>query len=35
VVKEHQDALSGIVPGEWQDQINEEEIIDAEYRVEE
>ncbi len=35
VVKEHQDALNGIVLGEWQDQINEEEIIDAEYRVEE
>ena len=35
VVKEHQAASNGIVPGEWQDPIQEEEIIDAEFRVEE
>ena len=34
VVKEHMDALTQTVVGEWRDQINEEDIIDAEYREE-
>lgn len=35
VVQEHINALTGTVTGEWRDQIEEEDIVDAEYRVEE
>ena len=35
VVKEHMDELTGVVQSEWHDPIDEEEIVDAEYRVEE
>lgn len=35
VVKEHMDSLTGIVDSEWRDPTDEDEIIDAEYRVEE
>jgi hypothetical protein len=35
VVKEHMDTLTGVVDSDWRDPLNEEEIVDAEYRVEE
>lgn len=35
VVKEHIDSLTGVVENEWQEPIDDEDIIDAEYRVEE
>jgi hypothetical protein len=36
IVKEHMDNLSRVVPGEWYDPADDEEnIVDAEYRVEE
>jgi hypothetical protein len=35
VVKEHMDSLTGVVASEWQEPIDDEDIIDAEYRVEE
>lgn len=31
VVKEHMEALAQVVPGEWRDPLDEEEIIDAEF----
>lgn len=35
VVKEHMDALTGVLDSNWRDPIDEDEIIDAEYTVEE
>ena len=35
VVKEHIDLLTGVVENEWQEPTDDEDIIDAEYRVEE
>lgn len=35
VVKEHLEDLSGVLSSEWREPPDEEEIIDAEYRIEE
>lgn len=35
VVKEHLDELTGVVSTEWREPIDEEDVIDAEYRIEE